>query len=194
LSPATHYLLGWLVANANGFTRRERAAITLAGVAPDLDGLGIVPELLTRHNARPLNWFSDYHHWLGHNLWFALFVAAIGSLIATRKWKTALFILLSFHVHLLCDLVGARSPDGEQWPISYLAPFSDAWQWSLSGQWALNAWPNFLITAVALAATFYLTWRRGFSPLELFSQKADAAFVQALRQRFSRPKALITGV
>jgi len=193
LSPATHYLLGWLVANANGFTRPERAAITLAAVVPDLDGLGIIPELLTRHSARPLNWFSDYHHWLGHNLWFALFVAAIGSLIATRKWKTALFVLLSFHLHLLCDVIGARSPDGEQWPISYLAPFSNAWQWSWSGQWALNAWPNFLITAVALTATFYLAWSRGFSPLELCSQKADAALVQALRQRFSRPKALSPG-
>lgn len=187
MSPATHYLLGWLVANADRFTRRERATITLAAIAPDLDGLGIVPELLTRHAARPLNWFSDYHHRLGHNLWFALFVRAIGWLIATRKWKTALFVLLSFHLHLLSDVIGARSPDGEQWPISYLAPLSNAWQWSWDGQWALNAWPNFLITAVALTATFYLAWRRGFSPLELYSHKADGAFVQALRQRFSRP-------
>jgi hypothetical protein len=33
-----------------------------------------------------------------------------------------------------------------------------------------------------LLMTFYLAWSRGFSPLEMISLKADAAFVTVLRQ------------
>ena len=186
MSPVTHYLISWVVANSAKLERKERAIVTLAGVAPDLDGLGIVPEWLTRNSSHPLNWFSEYHHTLGHNLGFAIVVTGVSCLIASRGWKlkAALFACLTFHLHLFCDLIGARGPEGEQWPIPYLAPFSQAWQWSWHGQWALNAWPNFVITFAALGATFYLAWKRGFSPLETFSRKADTMFVAALRNRF----------
>lgn len=193
MSPVTHFLAGWLVASGDGFNRRERAAITLAGVAPDVDGLGIIPELLTRHSAHPLTWFSEYHHLLGHNLLFGLSVTAASILLATKRLKTALFVLASFHLHLLCDLVGSRGPEGESWAIPYLVPFSQSGQWSWSGQWALNAWPNFAITIFMLVATFYLAWRRGYSPVEMVSSNADAKFVDALRHRFGRAKARSAG-
>jgi inner membrane protein len=186
MSPVTHYLISWVVANSAKLERKERAIVTLAGVAPDLDGLGIVPEWLTRNSSHPLNWFSEYHHTLGHNLGFAIVVTGVSCLIASPGWKlkAALFACLTFHLHLFCDLIGARGPEGEQWPIPYLEPFSQAWQWSWHGQWALNAWPNFVITFAALGATFYLAWKRGFSPLETLSRKADTMFVAALRNRF----------
>jgi len=191
MSPVTHFLVGWMVANippASGphaIGRRERAAIALAGVAPDLDGLGAIPEVLTKHSAHPLLWFTDYHHVLGHNLMFALVVAGICFAVARqRRWLTALLAFASFHLHLLGDLVGARGPDGYQWPVPYLAPFSDRWTWTWSGQWALNGWPNFVITGVCLLLMFYLAWRRGFSPLEIVSPHADRAFIAALRARF----------
>ncbi len=31
--------------------------------------------------------------------------------------RIPLLVLFSFHLHLLGDLVGARGPDGDQWPI-----------------------------------------------------------------------------
>jgi inner membrane protein len=182
VSPVTHLLVGWMVAQA-GRTRKERAVIALAGVAPDLDGIGIVPEVLTAHSEHPLLWFSQYHHVLGHNIGFALVVAVVASLLC-RSWKIAALAFLSFHLHLFCDLIGARGPEGYQWPLPYLLPFSDTWQWVWSGQWQLNAWPNFVITFALLAATFYLAWRRGFSPVEMISQKWDAEFVGTLRKRF----------
>jgi hypothetical protein len=37
-----------------------------------------------------------------------------------------------------------------------------------------------------LLITFWLAWRRGFSPLEMVSEKMDAAFVGTLRRRFPR--------
>jgi len=91
---------------------------------------------------------------------------------------------LAFHLHLLGDLVGSRGPDGYQWPIPYLYPFSAQWTLAWPGQWELNAWPNILITALVLGITLYLAWKRGCSPLEMVSLKADAAFVTGLRKRF----------
>ena len=183
MSPITHFLAGWMLANVS-VRPRDRALIALAGVAPDLDGLGIVPEVLTAKSAHPLMWFSEYHHLLGHNIGFALVTTIAAFFLSGRRWKTAALVFLSFHLHLFCDLIGARGPDGYQWPIPYLLPFSHKWDLSWSGQWMLNAWPNFAITFVLLGTTFYLAWKRGFSPLEIFSSRADAAFVNALRQRF----------
>lgn len=184
MNPITHFLVSWGVANSAALDRKERTIVTLAGVAPDLDGLGAIPELLTRHSAHPLDWFSEYHHVLGHNLGFALVVTGASFLLATRRWKTAALAFVTFHLHLLCDVAGARGPDGDQWPVPYLLPFSRAWQWTWQGQWALNAWPNFAITGAALALMFYLARSRGFSPLEMVSLRADAAFVRTLRDRF----------
>jgi inner membrane protein len=187
MAPATHFLIGWMVANLPGLNRRERASVAIAGVIPDVDGLGVIAEVATRNSARPLTWFSDYHHTL-HNLTFALAISAVAFFLATRRWKTALLVFLSFHLHLLGDLVGARGPDGYQWPIPYLLPWSRAAELTWSGQWALNAWPNFLITGVLLAATLYLAWARGYSPLEIVSQRGDAALVATLRARFPNPQ------
>jgi len=192
MSPATHFLLGWMVANTGKLERRDRTIVTLAGVAPDLDAFGIVPEILTRGTSHPLPWFSQYHHILGHNIAAALVAGVIAWAVAKRRWRTALLALFSFHLHLFCDIIGAKGPDGYGWPVPYLLPFSDKWQLVWSRQWALNGWQNFLITGICLAATFYLAWLRGYSPLEMLSTKADAAFVTALRQRFGDPKPAVS--
>jgi inner membrane protein len=185
MSPVTHFLTGWVLANCARLERRERALVTLACVAPDVDGLGIVPELLTRNSAHPLNWFTLYHHRL-HTLAFSLIVAALVAVLANQKWKTGWLALLSFHIHLLEDMLGSRGPDGYQWPIPYLSPFSSEVQLSWHGQWVLNAWPNVAITIALLLLTLWLAWWRGFSPLEMISAKTDSAFAAALRNRFPR--------
>ena len=150
---------------------------------PDVDGLGAIVDLATRGSAHPTEWFSRYHHQL-HTLVFSVVVTAVSFALARRRWMTSLLVLLSFHLHLLEDLVGSRGPDGYQWPIPYLAPFSEAGQLMWSGQWSLNAWPNFAITIVLLALTFFLAWRSGFSPLEMVSERADRRLVETLRARF----------
>jgi inner membrane protein len=191
MSPVTHFLAGWLLASVSPvgrpttLTRREKTLVVVAAVAPDLDGIGIVPELLTRHTSHPLLWFSQYHHSL-HNLPFALVCTLAAFIIANPLAKkdsavplhpalTALLVFVSFHLHLVCDLIGARGPDGDQWPIPYLKPFSNSVQLIWHGQWALNAWQNFLITSLFLLATFWLSWKYATSPLELVSQSANQA-------------------
>jgi hypothetical protein len=186
MSPVTHFLTGWVLANCTRLDRKDRAIVTLACVVPDVDGLGIIPEILTRNTAHPLLWFSHYHHRL-HTLAFGVVVAVISAIFASQKWKTGLFALLSFHIHLFEDLLGSRGPDGDQWPIPYLMPFSSSLQLTWHGQWMLNSWPNYLITIILLFVTSWLAWDRGFSPLEMVSEKVDIAFVATLRQRFGRP-------
>ena len=71
MSPVTHFFSGWVLANCANLSRKDRALVTLACVIPDIDGLGIIPEILTRNSAHPLLWFTLYHHAL-HNLAFRL--------------------------------------------------------------------------------------------------------------------------
>lgn len=141
MSPVTHFLSGWVFANCFRLNRRERAVVTLACIVPDVDGLGIVPEVLTRNSSHPFPWFSLYHHSL-HTLLFAATVSLV-ALVLCRRWTTAALTFASFHLHLFEDLLGSRGPGGDQWPIPYLRPFSDHVQLVWHRQWALNAWPNF---------------------------------------------------
>src|ERR1700683_201911 len=94
MSPFTHFLTGWVLANAVDLNRRDRAIVTIAAVVPDVDGLGIVAEILTRHSQHPLLWFSDYHHAL-HTFLFALVVFVGAFLISTRKWISATLALVA---------------------------------------------------------------------------------------------------
>lgn len=187
MSPITHLLVSWSVASTARINRRERVLVTLAGVLPDIDGAGIVYDLLTHRPGQPLELWATYHHALGHNIGFGLLLMISAFALSTRRWMTTLLVLTSFHLHLVCDVLGARGPDGYQWPIPYLLPFSDAWQWVWAGQWQLNAWPNFAITIAAILLTFFMAWKKGRSPLEIISLRANRGLVDALRNRFGKP-------
>ncbi|HSH94592.1 MAG TPA: metal-dependent hydrolase [Roseimicrobium sp.] len=181
MSPITHFLAGWTLANMAKLNPRDRMLVSVAGVIPDVDGFGIVVDFATRHST---DWWGRFHHELGHNIGFCLLVTAVFAMLAQRKAMTAWLVFLSFHLHLLGDLVGARGPDGDQWPIPYLEPFSAVPRMVWSGQWPLNGWPNMLITGIMIALAVHWARQRGFSPLEMFSKKADGIFVETLRRRF----------
>ena len=191
MHPVTHLLAGWTVANAwpesNPLSMRDRAWIAWAGVIPDLDGLGVVGDILTRNRPNPLTWYDDYHHILAHNLAFgvALMVLAWGT--SHRRWATAMGVLISFHLHLLGDLLGSKGPDGHRWTIAYLYPFTERGLWDWHGQWELKAWPNTAISLALMALAFFWSWKRGRSPVELFSIRGDKGLTQVLRTRFGDP-------
>ena len=115
-------------------------------------------------------------------------MAAAFLLARKRKAITVLLAGVSFHLHLLGDLVGSRGPDGHQWPMPYLLPFSHVWQWIWQGQWVLNSWQNLLITVSVVGISFYLAWKTGCSPLEMVSTKANRKFIATLRNRFGEPE------
>src|SRR5437016_5623592 len=117
MNPITHFLMGWAVANsAPSLTKRDRALVTLASVIPDIDGWGIVADWATHGTHHPPDWWGRYHHLLCHNIGFARLALASAALFARQRLKTTLLVFVSFHLHLLGDLVGARGPDGDQWP------------------------------------------------------------------------------
>jgi inner membrane protein len=186
MNPVTHFFTGWLVANTADLSRRDRAIVTAASVIPDLDGLGLVADLVSGDTVAGYYWYTRFHHVVGHNLVFGLLIAAAAFAAARRTYMTALLALAAFHLHLAGDLVGSKGPGDSFWAIPYLWPFS-AREWWWEGQWMLNAWPNVAITVALLALTLYLAWRRGFSPVGLFSERADRAFVATLRTRFGKP-------
>lgn len=187
MSPVTHFLIGWSVANSCNLTRKERSFVTIAGIAPDIDGAGLILDFLRSNQGQTLEWWSKYHHILGHNIGFGLFLAIAAFAMSTRRWLVGFLVMVSFNLHLACDLLGSKGPDGYQWPIPYLLPFSDAWQWIWAGQWQLNAWPNFVVTGVVAWHMFYLAWKNGVSPLEFISSNANTSFVDTLRRRFGMP-------
>jgi inner membrane protein len=91
MSPVTHLLAGWALANSAGLERRDRLLVTLLVVVPSIDGLGIVAEVLTRNLQHPLLWFSRYHHTL-HSLVFALVITTVAFALSEQKWKTGSLI------------------------------------------------------------------------------------------------------
>ncbi|HOY65345.1 MAG TPA: metal-dependent hydrolase [Candidatus Ozemobacteraceae bacterium] len=177
----THGLVSWCVAQPLCRTRRDTALAASAGLLPDLDGIGALADLARGGEAV---WFSAWHHTLGHNLAAGALTIAILTAFAARRLRVAATAAFLFALHLLCDLVGSRGPDGETWPIPWLYPFRSDLTLSWSGQWEINAWQNISITIIILILFFRQVRDVGFSPLGLVSERADAAFVAALRARF----------
>src|SRR6267154_241180 len=106
MSPVTHFFAGWMLATIfptgkpTVLSRREKTLVVAAAVAPDLDGLGIVPELLTRNSAHPLLWFTRYHHSL-HTLAFALTVTLVAFVLSaadrTNRQPTEAHVFRASH-------------------------------------------------------------------------------------------------
>ena len=65
--------------------------------------------------------------------------------LARQRLQVGLLALLTFHLHLLCDLAGS----GPGWPIWYFWPTSLR-EWFWDGQWELASWQN---SVIGLAAT-----------------------------------------
>lgn len=183
----THILAGWLVADETGLAHRDKALVAWASVAADADGLGIVVDAANDLLGRAgTTYYETYHHYLGHGLLGAVVTTAVVYCCALNKRKTALFALLSFHLHLFMDVLGSRGSNPiDIWPIDYFAPFSLTPSIAWSGQWPLTGWQNTTITVILMLACIVLAVRRGRSPVSLFSLRADQGFVKVLRRRFA---------
>ena len=169
MNPIVHAELSWLL-TLRLRERRDRVFVTLAGLAPDVDGLTLLAgeELYAR-----------YHHVLTHGYLAALVTMAICTALARQRLWVAGLSLAAFHLHLLCDLAGS----GPGWPIHYYFPHSMK-EWFWEGQWNLASWQNTLVGLVATLACLAcaLRWRR--TAVELLSPRWDAEVTRTLRRRF----------
>lgn len=172
MSPFVHAELAWLAAQRLP-ARRDRMLIALAGVAPDLDGLGIVLAPWDGGAA-----YGTWHHLLGHSIFAALACATVCVAFARDRLRVAALALLAFHLHLGCDLLGS----GREWPIAYLWPAAELWIDPPAWAWALSSWQNSLIGLVATAACLWTARPLGRTVLELASPRIDAVAVAMVRR------------
>ncbi len=184
MSPITHLLVGWDGLERFQASRRDKAIVVLAGMAPDLDGLGIVADFATRVFGLPeTDYYQQFHRIYGHGLAAAIIIAAVGGVLGFRHYRVAAWAFISVHLHFLCDVLGSRGTTAEDiWGIYYLAPFTKAHELSWSGQWQLVGWQNMAITAALLLIAMRRATVLGYSPVGLLSESADALFVLTLRQ------------
>ena len=184
MNPITHALIGWTAAQRICTTRRDTAIVTLASIIPDFDGVGGVVDLITSGSRNPTTFYSDYHHVFGHNITADVIFSILAAIFSREKIKTGVFALLIYHLHLFCDIIGSKGPDGYQWPIDFFYPFYRGFELTWSGQWEVNANQNIATTVAFLFLAFKQARDLGFSPLWYFSEKADQAFVETIRTRF----------
>jgi hypothetical protein len=186
MSPITHFLASWTLAESCTENRRERLWVCLAGLAPELDGLGVAVDLANQFLGREeTHYFFIYHHFLLHGLFGALLVVVIARLAGVLRLRTLLLVFTSLHLHLLCDFVGARGPTRDDlWVIHYFGPFTRKGTIWWTHQWPLNGWQNMLIKILLLAWITARSIRRGSSPVSLFSSRLDQKVISTLRQRW----------
>jgi hypothetical protein len=184
MAPATHLLASWIIAAKTTDNPRDCRLVALAGVLPDLDGLGIVADMFNRAIGKPDHeYYQRFHHiWL-HGGLGAVAVTAALVCFARRRGRVAILALLLYHLHLLCDLIGSRGPDpADKWPIFYFAPLSLHPMWICKWQWPLFGWQNGVISIALFVWAIAMALRRGDSFVGVFSRRADAVFMRTLRQ------------
>ena len=183
MNPITHFMASWTLAEACAENRRERLWICLAGLAPDLDGLGVIVDIANQLLGRERTYyFFTYHHFFFHGLFGALIVTAIARLAGVSRLKALALVFFSFHLHLLCDFVGARGPTRDDlWVIHYLGPFTYKGTYWWTHQWPLNGWQNMLVSVFLLAWITFRAVHRGASPVVLFSERTNEIVDATLR-------------
>ncbi len=186
MSPLTHLIGSWLVASATTNNTRDRKLVTLAGVLPDADGLGVVADVVgswITGKECTFYYYQTYHHLLLHGWPGAICVSLLLMFFARQRWRVLLLCLLIFHLHLLCDLVGSRGPTiGDFWPICYSEPMFRHPIWFWKGQWKLDGWQNQTIFIVLLLTSFWVAVKRGCSFVEVISSRLDAIFVGVIQK------------
>jgi len=184
MNPETHLLASWVIAAKTTNNQRDCRLVTLAGILPDADGVGIVPDLLgLLFGCKQTFYYAEYHHYVLHGIFGAILITCLLTCFARQKLRVALLSLGVFHLHLLCDLVGSRGPSLQDlWPIHYLGPFSRDPIWLWKGQWPLDAWPNRLLTLVLFAWALWLPLQLGYSVVGVFNRRWDKVFVEVLHK------------
>ncbi|THB71588.1 MAG: metal-dependent hydrolase [Gammaproteobacteria bacterium] len=179
MSPGVHLVTSWLIGNTALKERRNRIVVAIAGCSPDLDGLGLILDRIGYTSSL----YFNYHHVLCHGIFWALLASIFSSLVVkTQRLVTAAMAFIVIHFHILADIAGSKGPDGYQWPINYLYPFSNNLMLEWSGQWELNAWPNFAFTGILLLACYIQAKKQGYSAFEIVPGSFDKEVFKLARK------------
>ena len=89
MSPITHFLASWVVADTVLEEDRDKMLVACAGILPDLDSLGVVCDFASPALGGPeTNLYADFHHFLFHGLavrWSAGSVGRSPGAISRRR-------------------------------------------------------------------------------------------------------------
>jgi inner membrane protein len=186
MSPITHFIGSWLVASATVNNPRDRRLVTVAAIIPDVDGLGMVADVvksLATGQEMEFTYYQKFHHLWLHGWPGALVAAALLASFGKERLRVGFWCFIVFHLHLLCDLAGSRGPSpADLWPICYGEPLFRHPIWFWKGQWKLDGWQNQIVFLILFALMLWLAIRRGYSCVEVFSSRADAVFVRTLQK------------
>jgi membrane-bound metal-dependent hydrolase YbcI (DUF457 family) len=164
-----HLAAGWALAHMGGVeTRRFRAWITFAAVAPDLD----VISYLWGERA-----YATCHHALGHNVFFSWLVTTLAVwALRDRPWKALLFSQLAYYSHYFGDYFFTRFPLEFFWPVSHRGFI---YSYRIGLDHPINLFLSYasFVVIVAMAIWFKRT------PMELLSPQLDKRIVNLFRGR-----------
>jgi LexA-binding, inner membrane-associated putative hydrolase len=184
MSPETHLFASWIIAAKTTRNLRDSRLVTLAGILPDADGLGLIVDMFTNwRGGWQSSLYAQYHHFLLHGAFGAIVIAGTLAFFARDRWRVLLLALLTFHVHLLCDLLGSRGPSVQElWPIYYFGPFTRHHEWLWAGQWRLDGWQNRYLSAALMLWSLWIAAKRGDSFVGVFNRRVDAVFSGVLKK------------
>lgn len=183
MTPPQHFIISWVVANTANLDRRSRLCITLAGILPDVDGLGYFVDRVNLRFDVYSHYYVQYHHLIGHNIFAGLFIAGVSAYYCQRKITVFLLSLLTFHLHLLADLAGSMGGDGYQWPIYYFYPLLPDFTLTWSGQWELSSWRNSVIGVSFFIIALMMAYYKRVTFFEFFSTKLEKCVIEVAKQR-----------
>ena len=164
MSPIGHLQYGWWFAHWGEFSRRDRAAIALAGAGPDLDGLS----LLAGGEA-----FHRYHHILFHNLGSTLAVVLLAGLVFWRRPRVWLLVVFAFAMHIVEDYltVGWNQYPWQPFAHTTVNLSTHLPNWMVQGVFQSVA----MVFILGMTVRIYLRHRR--TPLEIISPALDRLLV-----------------
>ncbi len=186
MNPLYHVAAGSFLANAKDFNLRERKLIMFAALSTDVDFLPsmVNPDLET------------LHHTFSHNIFWALGIGVILSLINRGRYLTMfLFCAVSSFVQVILD----NLTNDVSWKIMYFWP---AWKMDFAlgnyiGWEYINVFIKYgvqgVFMAAILAGVVYLYLRKGRTFIELASWRLDRLLTDFIAAGFSGRRCAVCG-
>lgn len=164
LSPVAHLQYGWWFAHWLQTSRKERAAIAIAGAGPDLDGLSLF---------RGGDAYYRYHHILFHNVGTTLAVIPLAGIFFWKRPVVWFLVVFAFGMHVVEDYFTVS------WNLYPWEPFN-AMVVNLSTHfqpWVVQGLFQTLAILFILSMTIWIYLRHHRSPLEIISPEFDRLII-----------------
>src|SRR4051812_50350 len=96
MSPETHLFASWIIAAKTTRNLHDCRLVTLAGILPDADGLGLIVDMFTNmRGGWQSSLYAQYHHFLLHGAFGAVVIAGTLACFARDRRRVAMLALLT---------------------------------------------------------------------------------------------------